>query len=380
MTLGQRIQELRKQASLSQEALGEALGVSRQAVSKWEGDNGIPELDTLIAMSRLFNVTVGQLLGVEEPAPAEAEPTPAIDEEKVEAILRRYVDESRQHMPKPTRTRWEWFAAAACLLAVLVIVLFAQIGDVKHSVSNLRGNLSSMESIVSNVRNQVGGLSDELRDVIEEQGNLHSTFSFNVESFDIEEEMVDVTFCTTLKSCTADSKVQFVLNWIEVDRTEGSLTTDPADGPEFKATVTIPMNFHLDVSIRVLEPDGSIREQRLDTIYSGMHPDNFRVHTGSAGVNISSDHNGITQFGYKVDIHTDWPELIYPVKAYTVIYVDGAEYLRQEEPFSALEIIDNGLFGFSGEINFDTSIEEDRVEFRILLVDNYGRITEERLF
>ena len=67
MTLGQRIQALRKQRGMSQEALGEVLGVSRQAVSKWEGDNGIPELDTLIAMSRLFDVTVGRLLGVEDP-------------------------------------------------------------------------------------------------------------------------------------------------------------------------------------------------------------------------------------------------------------------------------------------------------------------------
>ena len=66
MTLVQRIQELRKQRGLSQEGLGEALGVSRQAVSKWEGDNGIPELDTLIAMSRLFGITIGELLGVEE--------------------------------------------------------------------------------------------------------------------------------------------------------------------------------------------------------------------------------------------------------------------------------------------------------------------------
>ena len=73
MTLGQRIQELRKQNGLSQEGLGEALGVSRQAVSKWEGDNGIPELDTLIAMSRLFGITIGDLLGVEEAVPA-AEP------------------------------------------------------------------------------------------------------------------------------------------------------------------------------------------------------------------------------------------------------------------------------------------------------------------
>ena len=38
MTLGQRIQELRKQNNLSQEALGEKLGVSRQAISRWEMD------------------------------------------------------------------------------------------------------------------------------------------------------------------------------------------------------------------------------------------------------------------------------------------------------------------------------------------------------
>ncbi len=64
-TLGLRIQAGRKAAGLSQEALGEQLGVSRQAVSKWESDAAIPELENLIAMSRLFGVSVGVLLGVE---------------------------------------------------------------------------------------------------------------------------------------------------------------------------------------------------------------------------------------------------------------------------------------------------------------------------
>ena len=68
-TLGRRIQEGRKSAGLSQEALGERLGVSRQAVSKWEADGAVPELENLIAMSRLFGVPVGVLLGVEEPGP-----------------------------------------------------------------------------------------------------------------------------------------------------------------------------------------------------------------------------------------------------------------------------------------------------------------------
>lgn len=74
MTLGQRIQELRKNMGFSQEELGERMGVSRQAISKWEGDQTTPELDKLIALSKLFGLTVGQLLGVEQPVPAPGAP------------------------------------------------------------------------------------------------------------------------------------------------------------------------------------------------------------------------------------------------------------------------------------------------------------------
>ena len=73
-TLGGRIQAGRKAAGLSQEALGERLGVSRQAVSKWEADAAVPELENLIAMSRIFGVTIGALLGVEPPAGGSAAP------------------------------------------------------------------------------------------------------------------------------------------------------------------------------------------------------------------------------------------------------------------------------------------------------------------
>ena len=52
MTLGQRIQALRKEKGLSQEALGEALGVSRQAVSQWEADASLPELEAAAETAR----------------------------------------------------------------------------------------------------------------------------------------------------------------------------------------------------------------------------------------------------------------------------------------------------------------------------------------
>ena len=75
MTTGQRISDKRKELGLSQEALGEKLGVSRQSIYKWESDSSLPDVDKLIALSRLFSVSVGWLLGVEEDAPS---PTAAI--------------------------------------------------------------------------------------------------------------------------------------------------------------------------------------------------------------------------------------------------------------------------------------------------------------
>ena len=64
LTLGQRIALKRNELGLSQSALGEQLGVSRQSVFKWESDAAIPEIDKLIGLSRLFGVSLDWLLGI----------------------------------------------------------------------------------------------------------------------------------------------------------------------------------------------------------------------------------------------------------------------------------------------------------------------------
>ena len=68
MNLGERIALLRRQAGLSQEQLGDKLGVSRQAVSKWESSQANPDLQYLMALCRLFEVTSDYLLFGEESA------------------------------------------------------------------------------------------------------------------------------------------------------------------------------------------------------------------------------------------------------------------------------------------------------------------------
>ena len=62
MALSKKLYELRKKSGLSQEQLAEQLGVSRQAVSKWESDKAVPESDTLISISQYFNVTLDYLM------------------------------------------------------------------------------------------------------------------------------------------------------------------------------------------------------------------------------------------------------------------------------------------------------------------------------
>ncbi|MDD6057028.1 MAG: helix-turn-helix transcriptional regulator [Clostridiales bacterium] len=63
MTLGQRIQKGRKEAGLSQEELAEQLGVSRQAVSRWENDNGYPEMEKIIRLSQIYRMSLDYLVG-----------------------------------------------------------------------------------------------------------------------------------------------------------------------------------------------------------------------------------------------------------------------------------------------------------------------------
>ena len=82
MNLGENIYKHRTKHNLSQSNLADALGVSRQSVSKWENNSAMPELDKLIKMSELFEISLDELVFDKEkevavtPAPITAIPLP----------------------------------------------------------------------------------------------------------------------------------------------------------------------------------------------------------------------------------------------------------------------------------------------------------------
>ncbi|MFG6352401.1 MAG: helix-turn-helix domain-containing protein, partial [Oscillospiraceae bacterium] len=74
--LNEKILYYRKAARLSQEELAARVGVSRQAVSKWELGDATPEVDKLLALAKVFGVTTDELLSEAEPAKVQGEAPP----------------------------------------------------------------------------------------------------------------------------------------------------------------------------------------------------------------------------------------------------------------------------------------------------------------
>ena len=92
MTIGKRIALLRKEKGLTQEDLANAMGVSPQAVSKWENDQTCPDISALPKLAQLLEVSVDELLSGKEALPAVRVLPPAERKDPKDMLLRITVD------------------------------------------------------------------------------------------------------------------------------------------------------------------------------------------------------------------------------------------------------------------------------------------------
>ena len=100
MTLGQKIKEIRKRFGLSQEQLAEIINVSRQAITKWENDGGLPDISNLQELSKVFSVPVDYLLNDEKQLPA-LSMKQTLDKEKYKNKLTMYYEVLSEYYPEP---------------------------------------------------------------------------------------------------------------------------------------------------------------------------------------------------------------------------------------------------------------------------------------
>lgn len=175
MTLGQRIAERRKMLGFSQEALGERVGVSRQAICKWEADGTVPEIDKLIALSRLFGVSVGWLLGIEE-----EQKSGGLTEDQlkmVEEIVMRY-QPPRQEEPQKKEPVWispvlnffrrnSWLPLAAAI-AALVLSITTTV-KLSNQVAYSGGMLNQLSINYDNMKRDIEYISGQVESMAQGQ-------------------------------------------------------------------------------------------------------------------------------------------------------------------------------------------------------------------
>lgn len=111
-----RLVELRKKSGLSQEQLADKLGLSRQAVSKWERAEASPDTDNLICLAKLYNVSLDELLSTDE----------TIDE-IAEETKERNEDKEKKESKKMTKMQFA-NAIVSAVLGGIVLILYLTLG------------------------------------------------------------------------------------------------------------------------------------------------------------------------------------------------------------------------------------------------------------
>lgn len=298
MTIGQRIAELRRQNNLSQEALGEALGVTRQSISKWESDGALPEIEKLVAMSRLFGVSVGALLGVEEETPAEGtEPGKTRQESElseaqlrmVEEIAARYTDALREETLRQEQARREdaqktaekkkpgkkaILAGAFCvgLLLYSIISLFSRLERLDNNYTNLS---HSINNVTDSVNRQISGIAYQVENILNEQNALTADFGTSVAEVNAKEMTVSFDVYAVPKTYEAGMTVEFLA---ESDSGE----THSAEGIEganarFSGRITCPLTENSVITVSAAFMRGGVRETQVldsyDYIYQNVLPE-----------------------------------------------------------------------------------------------------------
>lgn len=126
-TLGQRLKTLRQQKGLTQEQLADRLLVTRQAVAKWENDNGTPDVDNLMRLADAFGISLDALVGRDNAAPQSPD-------ESVRVIVEQAESASESSGWKRFKSRPQGhLIAGICFLVAWLIWLVVQ-GSLYDSV------------------------------------------------------------------------------------------------------------------------------------------------------------------------------------------------------------------------------------------------------
>ena len=276
MTIGQRIACKRKELALSQEALGEMLGISRQSIYKWESDAALPEIDKLIALSKLFGVSVGWLLGVEEEAASELKETevvpPASNElsETQLKMVREIVEQYLAAQPKPKpRRKWPWILMGF-IVWIAVFSLIDRLDQIEQQYHRVQMTVSQVQD---SVNFQMNSISTRVEEILKSQNALTAEYGTEISGADLAKNQIRFSVYAVPKTYVDGMEVKF-----SVDNHTGGInkaTGEEGLNHKFTATLATDLTDNMTLSATFIYPDGTHETQLLDSyehLYSNSMP------------------------------------------------------------------------------------------------------------
>ncbi len=268
MELYEKLYELRRASGMSQEELAEKLGVSRQAVSKWESGATQPELSKLIELSKLYSVSVDELLSLEHAKPEQdaAESPVQSNAEKAPAEKLSFRDFCIQH-----KKIIGGAAVAAMALAALIAVgvhYNNRINSLSMQVNDLRSQLYNVQN---NLSNQIAGISNSVSDILARESSLISQYSYEVKSVNLKKQECTLAFSLLPKTISENTIVNIGVidhgNSSPLDSYRPGYSADlTQDGFGYlHGSVTVPLSDELGVNVNFMT-NGETQSQELDTI------------------------------------------------------------------------------------------------------------------
>lgn len=257
MKLCEKLYELRRAAGLSQEELAERLNVSRQAVSKWENGAAQPELSKLVELSRLYGVSVDELLSLEEAEKGDAKAASSVD-----ASTPAPAQETLAAPKKVRRQKLLLGAAAICLALAVGLALYNnhRVKQLERQVGSLQSQIMSVQSSLSS---QIAGISSSVREAMEESATLTAQFDYTVKRFDLDAYTCTVAFALRPKTVQDDLAVSLRLRSLASDdgTTAVELVRDEYD--VYRGETVLSMN---DAGFEATAAYDTGGERQLETI------------------------------------------------------------------------------------------------------------------
>lgn len=304
MTLGQNIQAARKAKGLSQETLAEKIGVSRQALGKWEKDTALPGLDNLQALAAELGTGVDALLGTEPSAPA----APAVTLDAMRDLLSARDAEEK-------RRRRLWGCAGGATFLILAGLLAGTAYSYERQLQALNQNYQTAQSYYDTQQANLSSQIAELRDALRMGETTVTDWRWQpLDKLhrDVDKSwmpvVVQVTPRTTRDGMTARLAVRCGDETQLYDMTAGADGSFAAGGLVF----TVGSSYELSVQWTV---DGTTTSEALDTVDFSremVEPEIYWVNVdGNSGYGYYIRKSGGTQYlslaRYPVELQVNMP-------------------------------------------------------------------------